>query len=83
MAPPQKSGSIIEAFSRIGTGVVLITHDHQLERHLQRRNVINAQQLVLDNDEPNLKIALGVATSSHALRVAATVGFTPAESEAA
>ncbi|MGH8615873.1 MAG: MutS-related protein [Gammaproteobacteria bacterium] len=69
------SRSILDGFSHIGNSTVLVTHNHELAEHYQKRNMGQYQQMEFDGHRPTFRVVQGISKLSHADRIARKIGF--------
>lgn len=69
------SRSILDGFSHIGNTTVLVTHNHELAEHYQKRNIGQYQQMQFNGHMPTFRVVEGISKLSHADRIAKKIGF--------
>jgi len=73
------SAEIINGFFTIANNTLLVTHSFELVEHFYNQGRGQCLQLEFENERPTHRIIPGVSRDSHAYRVAAKIGFSPAD----
>ena len=71
------SAEIINGFHSIGNNTLLVTHSFEMVEDFARRGQGQYLQVEFQGEESTHRIIPGISTDSHALRVAAKIGFSP------
>jgi len=66
---------ILDGFRQKGNSTILITHNHELVEHFQKKEIGLARQAEFKNDNPTYRLVEGISKVSHADRVAKKIGF--------
>lgn len=69
------STDILNGFRQKGVSTLLITHNHELVDHFQKRKIGLARQVEFKDDMPTYRLVEGISRVSHADRVAKKIGF--------
>jgi hypothetical protein len=69
------STDILDGFRQKGATTLLITHNHELVAHFQKRKIGLALQVEFKDDTPTYRLIEGISRISHADRVAKKIGF--------
>jgi DNA mismatch repair ATPase MutS len=73
------SGVIMEGFFAIGNNTLLVTHSFELVEHFRQQHKGQYLQVEFAGQLPSHRLVPGISSESHALRVAAKIGFAPAD----
>ncbi|MBU0675073.1 MAG: hypothetical protein KJ950_10555 [Proteobacteria bacterium] len=73
------SVEIMNGFYTIGNNTLLVTHSHELVEQFLKQDKGQYLQVEFIDDTPTHRLAKGISTESHALRVAKKIGFSPEE----
>jgi len=69
------SYTILDGFNKIGSTIILVTHNHELANRLHKEGKSNNLQVEFKNKKPTYKLISGTAKQSHAEVVAEKLGF--------
>jgi DNA mismatch repair ATPase MutS len=69
------STDILDGFRQKGATTLLITHNHELVGHFQKRRLGLARQAEFSQEMPTYRLVEGISRVSHADRVAKKIGF--------
>lgn len=72
---------ILEAFKRLGSLTILVTHNHELAEHYAQGNGATFRQVEFDGEFPTHRFIDGISMISHADLVARSVGFSKQDIE--
>ncbi|MBL4743908.1 MAG: hypothetical protein JKX87_04640, partial [Cycloclasticus sp.] len=72
---------ILEAFKRLGSLTILVTHNHELADHYVELNAAVFRQVEFDEDRATHRFIDGISVISHADLVARSVGFSKQDIE--
>jgi len=66
---------ILEAFKRLGSMTILVTHNHELAEHYVEKDTAIFRQVEFDGEQATHRFINGISIISHADLVARSVGF--------
>jgi len=69
------SYAILNGFHKIGSTTILVTHNHELARRLDREGMSRNLQVEFKNNKPTYRLLSGISKRSHAELIAEKVGF--------
>ncbi|HIL93413.1 MAG TPA: DNA mismatch repair protein MutS [Cycloclasticus sp.] len=72
---------ILEAFKKLGSLTILVTHNHELAEHYLDGDLAVFRQVEFDGERPTHRFVNGVSIVSHADLVARSVGFSKEDIE--
>lgn len=72
---------ILEAFKRLGSLTILVTHNHELAEHYLDGDLAVFRQVEFDGQRPTHRFVSGISVISHADIVARSVGFSKEDIE--